>query len=179
MALKNDLQCSYDGVCIYITISAKPTILTRIILSLVNIFLLGMIVLFLMEDVAIAALAFCAFEFFVFKYTLWNLFGKEKIIINTRSLSFQLHYGIFTTPSKTTVLNKRILLGPYDEIVQDDQKLLKILVQSYNEHNLPTLIFQSVLFIISSDFERVALLLHQLYLDEMVEEIGMPQIYLN
>ena len=138
-----------------------------------------MTVLFLIEHIVIAALFFCAFECFVIKYTLWNLFGKEKTIINTKSLSIQLNYGIFTTPSKTTVLNKRILLCHYDEIIQNNQKLLKILVQSYNEHNLPTLIYQSALFVAAADFERVALLLHQLYVDEMVEEIGMPQIYLN
>ena len=179
MALKSDLQCKYDGVCLYITISARPTIITKFILSFFNVFLAIAIVFFLKEQVIVAALAFTALEVFVIKYTLWNLYGYERVTINTKSLSIQLHYGIFTTPPKITVLNKRIFMCPADAIVQNEQKFVKIHIYSYNEFHLQSLIYQSVLFIPDTEYQRVVSQFHQLFLDEMVEEKGMPLIYLN
>lgn len=136
MKPKNDLYCHYDGVCIYATISVKPNIVAKIILSFINLFLLAAITTFIIGDVIVAALAFSVLEFFTIKYTLWNFLGEERLIINTRSLSYQQHYGFFNTALQTISLNKKILIRAYDQTNENELTLVKFLVESYNDKYL-------------------------------------------
>lgn len=179
MRPKNELYCHYDGVCIYATISVKPNIVAKIILSFINLFLLAAITTFIIEGVAIAAIAFSVLEFFTLKYTLWNFLGEERVIINTRSLSYQQHYGFFNTPLQTISLNKKILIRAYDQIIENELTLVKFLVESYNDQHLPEVIYHSVLNITEADFKRLLEQVDRLYIDEMSERHAMPEIILN
>lgn len=179
MAVKNDLQCTYDGVCIYATIVVKPSLITRCILAFINLALITSIIIFTISNIIPGIFAFLVIEIFIIKFTLWNLFGEERLIINTKSLNYQQHYGFFTTSLTTITFHKKIFVRAYSEVVEDEQKLVKLLVESYNDAHLPEVIYHSVLNITEDDFERLTKLFDQLYIDQMVTNYEMPQINLN
>ena len=140
---------------------------------------MGIITLFSIEYIFLAVLAFSGLEFFVIKYTLWNLFGEERLIINVKSLSYQQHYGFFTTPYHTINFNKKITLLPYDEIIEGDKTYVKFLFESYNENSLPEVIYHSVLNVHEGDFKKLKKEIARLFMDEMMDTYEMPVIHLN
>jgi len=50
----NELQLSYDEVCVYATIKINPSPIAKFILAFINLFLLGIIIVFFMEKVILA-----------------------------------------------------------------------------------------------------------------------------
>jgi hypothetical protein len=175
----NDLKLKYDGICVYATLVVKANTTAKFILSFINLVLVGIVVVFSVEQVLLAALVFFGLELLVIKYTLWNLFGEERLIINAKSLSYQQHYGFFTTTFYTINFNKRITIIPYDEITESDKTYVKFLFESYNENNLPDVIYHSVLNIPEVDFEKLIQQIDRLFMDEMVTSYEMPIIHLN
>lgn len=175
----HDLKLNYDGICIYATTILKAAIVGRLFLLILNLVLIGVIIAFSIEKVFIGVLVFTAVEIFIIKYSLWNLYGEERLIINAKSLSYQHYYGLFTTPFHTISFNKRIQVLPYGEVVEGDQTYVKFLFESYNENNLPSIIYHSVLHINKTDFEKLLQYIDQLFVDEMSESYEMPRIYMN
>ena len=55
----------------------------------------------------LSALVFYAVMYFVLgRYTLWNLFGEERLIVSTKAINYQHHFGFFNTPWKPEKFNK-------------------------------------------------------------------------
>lgn len=175
----NDLELRSDGVCVFATIKVKATIIAKCILAFINLVMLSIIVLFCVEKVTIGAIVFFGFELLIIKYTLWNLFGEERLIINAKSLSYQQHYGFFTTTFFTINFNKRIKILPYQEIDEDGEIYVKFLFQSYNDNDLPTVIYHSVLNIPETDFAKLIQQVDRLFIDEMAVPYQMSIIHLN
>ncbi|SMC88939.1 hypothetical protein [Pedobacter africanus] len=105
--------------------------------------------------------------------------GKERVIINTRSLSYQQHFGFFNTSFQTIGFNKKISIRVYDQAIENELTLVKFLVESYNDQHLCEVIYHSVLNITDADFKRLLEHIDRLYLDEMSERHMMPEIILN
>ena len=174
----NALQLSYDEVCVYAVIRIKASSVAKFILAFINIFLLSVIVVFFIEQVILAALFFTAIEFLMIKYTLWNILGEERLIINAKSISYQQHYGFFTTPLHTVKFNKKVVVLPYDRVA-DETVTVKFLFESYDENNLPYVVYQSVVNIAETDFEKLIKEIDRLWMDEMTSSYAMPSIHLN
>jgi hypothetical protein len=84
----NDLQITYDGICVYATTTVKASTTVKFILSFINLLVIAVITIFLMEEIFLAVMVFFGLELFVIRYTLWSLFGEERLIINAKSLSY-------------------------------------------------------------------------------------------
>lgn len=175
----NELHVRYDGICVYATIAVKPSIIAIIILSFLNLFLLTIITILCMEKVPLAAVAFSLLEVFLIRFTLWNLYGEERLIINARSMSYQQHFGFFTTILRTIPFQKRISFIPYDEVRENEQCYSKLMFESYDHNNLPQLIYYSVLHLHERDLERFNNHINQLFVDEMTFSYEMPPVNLN
>lgn len=175
----NELVLRYDGICVYATTSIKASTVAKLILSVINILLLGIITLFVVEGIFAAVIAFFVLELFIIRYTLWNLYGEERLIINAKTLSYQQHYGFFTTALQTISYNRQITICPYDEVTEKGNIYMKFLFKSYNENSLPEVIYHSVLHITDADFEKFIQQINQLFIDEVVVSYDMPPIHLN
>ena len=175
----NDLILRYDGICIYATSIVKPSIAAKFILSFLNFCMLGIIVLFSTYQVFLAVFFFLIIELIVIRYTLWNLFGEERVIISAKSLSYQQHYGFFTTTLQTITLYKRISVLPYETITKRNQDYVKFLVQSYNESSLPEVIYHSVLHLNNENFDKLLQHIDRLFIDDTLDVYEMPAIHLN
>jgi|GEM_PF-3444475 len=174
----NALKIGYDGVCVYATTKVKASAIAKFILAFINLFLLAMIVVFFIEQVILAALVFIGMELFMIKYTLWNILGEERLIVNARTISYQQHYGFFTTPLNTLKFHKKVVVLPYDEVI-DERVMVKFLFESYDENNLPYMVYQSVLSITKVDFEKLIKEIDHLFMDEMTSSYAMPSIHVN
>ncbi len=174
----NALKISYDEVCVYTSIKVKASPIAKFILAFINLFLLSVIVVFFIEGVILAALAFTAMELLMIKYTLWNILGEERLIINAKTISYQQHYGFFITPLHTRKFNKKVVVLPYDEVI-DEIVTVKFLFESYDENNLPYVVYQSVLNITEADFEKLIKEIDRLFIDEMTSSYTMPGIHMN
>lgn len=78
---------------------------------------------------------------FPIKYLLWNLFGKEHLIINTKSISHSFDYGFIKTNLSTQPVNR--LETYYQQRMSDETNEFGQLV-FYNyrqDNNLPELIY--------------------------------------
>jgi hypothetical protein len=175
----NDLKINYDGICIYATTKLRPGTAGKFILFLFNIVFIIAIIMFCIEGAGAGAIVFLAAEFFILRYSLWNLYGEERLIINSRSISYQHHYGFFNGPFHTISFNRRITISSYEEVIEGHQTYVKFLFKSYNKNNLPDVIYQSVLHINKTDFEKLLKNFDQLFVDEMVESYEMPKIFMN
>lgn len=104
--MKNTAEITNDGACVYLDSSIKPDTIAKVTLVLLNLFsllLFGVIAYATWKTNTPRVLLFAIYVLLpviygmsVGRLTLWNLFGKEYVIINTQSLSFKRNYGILT-----------------------------------------------------------------------------------
>lgn len=81
------------------------------------------------------------------KYLLWNMYGVESLIVNTKTISWSYNYGFFQTNLKTVKYN--ILATGYEKVRGDGEREVGILV-FYNyreEDNLPEVIHQTTVLL--------------------------------
>lgn len=175
----SNLLLHYDGICVYATSKIKPNLVAIMILTFVNVFLLTVITLFAIEGLPLPAIFFGLVELFIIKYTLWNLFGEERLIINDKMLSYQQYYGFFTTPLHTIAFNKKLWIIDYDKVSLGDTSYVKFLFESYDKNSLPEVIYYSVLNITETDFRKFLQYIERLFIDDLVREHAMPEIHLN
>lgn len=108
--MKNIAEIKNDGACVYLDSSIKPDRNAKITLLLINVFfftIFGIIVyaswaekMSLFTLFAVYLLLPAIYGISLGRLTLWNLFGREYVIINTKSVSFRRYYGIFTSKLK-------------------------------------------------------------------------------
>ncbi len=175
----SNLLLHYDGICVYAISKIKPNLVAIMILTFVNVVLITVITLFATEGLPIPAIVFGLAELFIIKYTLWNFFGEERLIINDKTLSYQQHYGFFTTALHTIAFNKKIWIIDYDKVSLGNTSYVKFLFESYDKNSLPEVIYHSVLNITEADFKKFLQYIERLFIDDLVREHALPEIHLN
>lgn len=175
----SDFLLHYDGICVYATSKIKLNLVAMMILTFANLGLLAVITLFATEALPVPAIVFGLVELFIIKYTLWNFFGEERLIINDRSLSYQQHYGFFTSALHTIPFNKKIWIIDYEKVILGNTTYVKFQFESYDKNSLPEVIYHSVLNITEADFKKFLQYIDRLFIDDLVREHAMPEIYLN
>ncbi|MHA4896350.1 hypothetical protein ACXZ1K_16470 [Pedobacter sp. PWIIR3] len=116
-------------------------------------------------------------EVFVIKYTLWNLYGEERLIINLQSISHQHYYGFFTTPYQTVSFNRKFTLHANEEIVEGGQTYVRYCFRSFDDKDFPRIVYQSTLSINKIDYQKLIYKLNQLFVDNL--HYAFPDINLN
>ncbi|TFF38041.1 hypothetical protein [Mucilaginibacter psychrotolerans] len=167
-----------DGVCVYMSAGIKSSVWGKLLLLLGN----GMVVGVLVLAVVWAIPGLMVFDLLIWvwlgRYTLWNIYGQEHLIINTKSLSFQHDYGFFKLAYKTVPLKNKlkILVLPSKET---KVKELYIQFVSYNDTDLPVEVYQMAIPILEINAVRLSNMVKQLYVDKLSEEYALPFVNLN
>jgi len=84
---------------------------------------------------------------FSVKYFLWNKFGVEELIVNTKSISWVYDYGFFRTNTKTVKYDR---LGTGFERIRglENEELGRLVFYNYREEdNLPEFIHQTTVLL--------------------------------
>ncbi len=107
--MNNPVEIFRNPEMLVVTIKVRSALIGKIILSLIVVVCFALVILAALgihpakgPGTLIFPMAFLAFVIFVpLKMLLWNLYGKETIIVNTRSVSWTHSYGIVETRLKT------------------------------------------------------------------------------
>jgi len=166
-----------DGVCVFVFANADNPFFSKAILIICNLFFLSICVFSLTIGIlGLTAFSLIAF-LFLLRYALWNIYGKETLIINPKSLSYQYDYGFYRVPFKTKLIN-----GPKLKItsrfVTDGKNQLSFI--SYDETTRAPILVHTMLFYLSDDeAAQLHTLVNDLFLDELSDKYTLPAINLN
>lgn len=178
--MKDDnFEMSFDGICIYIALSVENPLMGKIFLITADLIIFGVFFTAIYTWIPGLALVSLAFLFFLLRYTLWNFFGSEYIIINTKAISYQHDYGFIRMPRVTKSINKILQLKYDSDYLDKDQIKVKLNMVSYDENDLPIIIYQVSLPVSLQNAERLDALIKQIFMDKMSDDYSLPNINLN
>ena len=174
--MSNQLTIKSDEINVYATLRVRSKFIGKLVLSIL---VFGLIVFYVFlalnvnnENAQILVFFLLVFGFIIFfpiKYLLWNLYGNEILIVNTKSISYSYYYGLFKTNLKT-INHER--LGLSFEFVKLEDKIEKGKLNFYNynnSNNLPVLIHQTTVLINKKEIELLELAIQKLFKSEIDE----------
>ncbi len=106
------------------------------------------------------------------KYLLWNLYGYEELIVNTKTISWSYDYGFFRTNLNTV---KYYRLGTGYEKVRGDEKdeVGRLVFYNYREtDNLPEIIHQTTVLINKAELKEFDKSITAIFRNEFLNENG-------
>ncbi|MBD8489699.1 hypothetical protein IFO69_13160 [Echinicola sp. CAU 1574] len=154
---RNFLKIETNNVNVYLTFTPNPPLVLKLILItfclivftapvfiIINVeeseigkFILGMSIYYLLMFLSLG------------RYTLWNIFGEERLIVSTRSISHQHHYGFFDTNLKTQKFDTIYIQFQKTNTVNDID-YGKIEFYSQDENGILTILYETTI-IVSED----------------------------
>jgi hypothetical protein len=185
--MKNTIEISSDGINVYAQLRVKANKVGQVILS-VMIVLLVTLFFFLLASIDAdelgsflipLVLIFTLIITFPVRFLVWNLVGKEHLIVNTKTINYYYDYGIIRTSMKTIPYER---LGTGFEKVQAKNGIEKGNLLFYNfrkEDLLPQVIHQTTVLV---DLEKIHQLdneIQAIFLNEFQDKHGFIGISLN
>lgn len=111
--------------------------------------------------------------YFLGKRFLWNTFGKETVVINTKSISYQYDYGILRT-TLTTIPYKelKVLYEKVKDIGDVEYGNLHFI--DYDEVNLPNTVYETTVLLSKKDADIILNMLVTLFHIEFADKYNLP-----
>ena len=167
-----------DGICVYISVNVGNPFIGKFALVLANLIILTVIGLGVAWRIPTMVICFLLFFLLLAKYSLWNFWGLEHLIINTRSISYQHNYGLFKTKYVTKKLQSRLILSHSSYKAFPGFVLCSF--GSYKQaDNTPFEIYNMIFPITEADVKYLNTLIEKLFIDDMSKRYDLPQIILN
>ncbi len=177
--MNNTVDINFDGINVYAFFSVKPnkvrmTILSIIIIVIVIALITGIsfirkseITMFIFPIIIITFIA----VILPLRILLWGVFGKETLIINTKTISFNYDYGIIRTNLKT-IHHNNLATSFVPQRNENNKKVGYLAFYNYREKdNLPELIHQTTILIESDKIEEIVSRIQKLFYSEYVDNI--------
>jgi hypothetical protein len=166
-----------DDICVYVSVSANNGLTGKIALALAD--LLVFIVLYFAIIEWIPGLLICTLLLLMLltRFTLWSFFGKENLIINTKSVSYQNDYGFFKTPYTTKLIKNKLVVVNHK--TDEPEGYVNCGFITYDATDLPVDIYDMVFPISAEDSIYMQGLIEHLYLNKLSDNYDFPVINLN
>ncbi len=181
----NKSKIEFNGINLYITLESEVKKWVRIVLVSANIIIFSLIIFGMLSvpenEVADFILPIFGFSVIILltltRTTIWNVFGKEYLMINHKSFNYQKSYGILTTNLKSIKTDFGISLYFEDELSYTDKQLGAISFYRYNEIYVEELIYKTTIKSDIETFNKVNSALEDIYKNadskELTEEINL------
>lgn len=184
--MKNQIDINNDGSNVYATLHVKANPIGIILLMT----LVAIVFAFF------AALAWSAVEdapVYIFplliigallaafpgRYLIWNLAGKEHLIVNTKTISYHYNYGLFKTHMKTMGFH-RLALGFEPEQSDKGHKKGNLIFYNYREDTgLPEVIHATTVLLEKEKIEELDSEIRRLFEKEYIETSPFMDFSLN
>jgi len=172
--MENVIDIQFDKYNIYVNLKIKPnpfsiTILSIFVLLLCFIFAILTQEFLKEKEGSVLLPIIILFIFFLFlpiRYLLWNLFGRETLIINAKSISFYRNYGLIETNLKTINYNQLGIDFNFSR-ERNGIKLGQILFYDYlEENNLPKLIHETTILIDLDQLTLIESMVHKIFVNQ-------------
>lgn len=122
---------------------------------------------------------FILFIFLPIRFLAWNLFGKESLIVNTKTISYCYDYGIIRTNLKT-IHYDRLGTGFLSNRKDNEKEFGNLIFYNYNkDNNLPEVIHQTSVLIELEKLKEIDLLIQIIFENEFNEKHGFTAYSLN
>jgi hypothetical protein len=122
---------------------------------------------------------FILFIFLPIRYLLWNLFGKENLIVNTKTISYWYDYGFIRTNLKT-IKYDRLATDFLSNRKENEKEFGNLIFYNYNKDtNLPELIHQTSVYIELEKLKEIDLLIQNIFENEFNDKQGFMGYSLN
>jgi len=178
--MKNTVDIKSDGINVYITSNVQANKKGKIVLTILNSSVLIFYIWFISslkneeagKFLVPVVLMFIMFVFFPWRYWFWNFFGKEIIIINTKTITRHYHYGILQTNPKTLPHNR--LATTYEFVRNfENEEFGRLHFISYNiDTNLPEALFQTSVIIPKKAINRIEMEIQNVFNNENLNNIS-------
>ena len=175
----NDLNLDYDGNNVCITIKSKVSLVFRTFLIAGNLALLVLIILAIVLNMAAFTLAAIILLLFSLRYTLWNLYGREKLTINKRLVTYSHSCLFFKTHLHTKRIGKRLTVVPYELYGQGKVRMVNVVFEACNVNNIPENIYEFSLPVRVEHAEMISDMLSLLYLNKVSFDFNRTKICAN
>ena len=142
-----------EGDSLSAIITVKPSLALKLSLYLLNSLIVAVILLFTFGGIGVIVLFIVAFEILFLRYSIWNLYGSERITLNRDAISHQLHYGPIKLPVRTIEVNNTINVIPFNEDFRAGSNGVKVNFESLDDKNEPVNLFQTSLVISREDYK--------------------------
>jgi energy-coupling factor transporter transmembrane protein EcfT len=178
--MRNLVHKHTDGINFYATFQVKANPVGKVVLSLMILILIT-VYIFVVSTITkndLRAMLFPMILVFVLillfpvRYLLWNLFGKETLIVNTKTISYRYDYGILRTNLKTISFDG---LGTGFHVVRKENTMEygKMLFYNYRkEDNVPQLIHQTSVLLDTIDCNEINLEISSLFMNDYNQNNG-------
>ncbi|MCB9310488.1 MAG: hypothetical protein H6567_10565 [Lewinellaceae bacterium] len=185
--MKNRIKISTDGINVYATLDVNASKIGVRILG-VMLFVEIIVVLILLsqvkpdEIISMIIPIVLVLIFFIglpIKYFLWNVYGKEELIVNAKSISWAYDYGFFKTNLKTVNYDR---LGTGYERVQilNDEELGKLIFYNYRESdNLQEMIHSTTVLLKKDEIEVFDRKISEVFSNELLDSNGFIPFSIN
>ena len=161
------VELKKDYVNLHVLIEAETSNVVKGILIFFNLCTLG-IVAFSLIDWLLALFVIGVLLMALFGWlTLWYGFGKEKLIINTGSLSYQYMYGMYTTKLEMQPIKRALNISLTPAREQNGQEYFNVIFETYNKFNVPEEIYRTSLAITRAEFAVLKRSLRTLYFEKV------------
>jgi hypothetical protein len=185
--MKNTIEIKTDGINVYAKFGVKANRIGKIIL----IILLALVFLILgfgaslVEEKDIGKLIIPLLILltliiaFPVRYLIWNMYGKENLVVNTKTISYNYDYGIIKTNLKTINFHR---LGTGIQTVQIENGIEKGHLFFYNyreEDNLPEVIHETTILIETEKIHELDTAIRTIFENETKDMPGSLNFSLN
>ncbi len=110
--------------------------------------------------------------FFLSKYLLWNIYGREHLVVNSKTLTYFYDYGFFKTVP-TTINYRRLGIGYRITDRFEDENFGRMTFVNYNQDtNLPEGLHETSIEISETTVAEIERLLGKILFDEFNEGRG-------
>lgn len=183
--MHNVAEIHNDGVSVYFNSAVIPKKSARIILIIINLLVLMLYIALLLGIagelkggglVSIFVIIPTLYAITLGKSTLWNLYGKEHIIISTNTITSYRDYGFFKTGIKQYPYKK---LYYEIEIQREDKDLSTIHFINHTETGVPVILFSSAVFVPTNKLHELVEQLNVVFAIEHLTKDGENYIHLN
>jgi hypothetical protein len=168
-----------DRVNLHVLIKEETTKLTRTLMILFNLCSVAVIIFGLVDWL----LGLCVIGFLLTTFSGWltlsHCYGSEKLIINSKMLSFQRKYGFYSTPIESKSINRalNISLTPADAHRKNER--FNLIFETYNDFELPEEIYRTSLSITKADFSVLKSSVRSLYFEKVNPDYLKQTFILN
>jgi len=178
--MKNVSTVYSDGINIYIAAEIKSKVAGKLLLGSILIVTIAVFLYLLVsvdfKEMGKASIPIilipCFFLYFLSKYLLWNIYGQEHIVVNSKTVTYYYNYGFFRTPLKTVFHNR---LGISYRITDrfEDENFGRMLFVNYNQDtNLPEALHETAVEINEKTATEIEKILEKLLFDKFNEDRG-------
>jgi hypothetical protein len=173
------VELKKDYINLHVAIEAETSKVVKGILIFFNMCTLAIVVLSLV-DWLLALFVIGVLLMSLFGWlTLWYGFGKEKLVITSKSISYQYQYGFYTTKVESQPLRRALNISLAPSRERNGLEYFNVIFETYNEQNVPEEIYRTSLAINRAEFATLKRAIRTLYFERVDLSHHMQPYILN